>query len=480
MNIRQQFIRGALWSAIEKWGAQMASTVVFLVLARLLEAHYFGLMALAHVSLSLMRIVLDQGFAQAIVQREHLEPEHLDTAFWTSVLMGVWFIGLALTGAGWIAQLYQEPTLAPMIRWMAFSVLLAGLSEVQEAILQRNLQFKAFAVRSLVATVMCGIAGIGAALLGFGVWSLVIKELVFGSTASFLLWIQSDWRPALRFSMQHFGDLFSFGVNLLGFNILDFLNRHADDILIGYFLGSVALGYYTMAYRLLIIFTQLFTKITIQVSFPIFSRCQNQPQKLRSMYYKITQAISLVSIPIFVGLSILAPELIQVLFGEQWLPSIRTMRILALAGTLQTVYAFNGTVFLAMNKPFWRLSLKFINALANITIFAILVRWGIVAIALGFVAREYVLFPLLLIMVKPLLDINFRQYAGQYGPAVAGVVVMATVMVAMKILLQAAVTDSLMITASSMTGALAYLTIISWLHPRIFQHIKTELVAFGK
>jgi len=352
MSMRQKVLRGAMWSAAEKWGAQMASTAVFLLLARLLDAEAFGLIALAHVFLAFVYTLLDQGFAQAIVQRENLDPEHLDTAFWTSVGMGVVFVLATLFGAGFMANFYQEPTLAPIIQGMSFSFLFAGLSSVHAAILQREMLFKAFAVRSLLATIVCGIAGIGAALMGLGVWSLVVKELVFGSTASLLLWTQCDWRPGWRFSVPHFQAMFSFGINIVGFNLLNFLNRHSDDILIGYFLGSVALGYYSVAYRLLLIMIQLFSRITTQVSLPTFSRYQSQPDKMRSMYYKVTQIISLISLPAFMALAVMAPELIKFFFGEQWMPSVPVMRVLALAGTLQAIHAFNGTVLLAMNQPF--------------------------------------------------------------------------------------------------------------------------------
>ena len=480
MNMRQKIIHGVMWSAAEKWSAQLASTLIFFLLARLLEAKSFGLIALANVFLSLMQILLDQGFAQAIVQREKLEPEHLDTAFWTSVLMGICFVLATLFGAHWVSRIYQEPNLTPITQLMSFSFLFAGLSSVQSAILQRHMQFKAFAVRSLVATIACGIVGIGAALSGLGVWSLVIKELVFGSTASLLLWLQSDWRPGLRFSVKHFRELFSFGINIIGFNCLNFLNQHSDDMLIGYFLGSVALGYYTIAYRLLMIMSQLFTNITTQVSLPTFSRIQHQPEKLRGMYYKITQATSLASVPVFITLAVLAPDLVQFFFGEQWMPSVPAMRVLALAGTLQTVYAFNGTVLLAMNKPFWRLALQFANAVSNLVIFVFVVHWGIVFVALGYVVQGYILFPFLLLMINRLLDINFKQYISQYFPSIVGTFVMAVSILAIQFLLNNALIEPLSMGISVLTGALAYLTTINWLRPGIVRQFKAEIVTLGK
>lgn len=480
MSMRQKVLRGAMWSAAEKWGAQLASTAVFLLLARLLDAEAFGLIALANVFLSFVQILLDQGFAQAIVQREHLDPEHLDTAFWTSVSMGVVFVLATLVGAGQMAAFYQEPTLTPIIQGMSFSFLFAGVSSVHSAILQREMQFKAFAVRSLLATVACGMAGVGAALLGLGVWSLVVKELVFGSTASLLLWTQCHWRPGFQVSIDHFKDMFSFGINIVGFNFLNFLNRHSDDMLIGYFLGSVALGYYSVAYRLLLIMGQLFTKITTQVSLPTFSKFQSQPDKMRSMYYKVTKLTSLVSFPAFMALAVMAPELIRFFFGEQWMPSVPVMRILAFSGVLQSIYAFNGTVLLAMNKPFWRLILQCTTALANVAVFAVVVRWGIAAVAMGYVVRGYLFSPLPLLMIRKLLNIDLKKYVEQYAPSILGCLAMATSIFGVKALISPNVEDLVLIIISALAGTLAYTTAVVLVYPQIFQHIKTNLLALAR
>lgn len=468
MGLRQQAIRGAMWSAIEKWGAQLVSTAIFLLLARLLGAEAFGLVALANVFMYFMQIFLDQGFAQAIIQKEKLEPEHLDTAFWTSVLMGALFLLIILTGAGPVATFYNEPALAPIIRWMSISFLFAGLSSVQAAILQRNMQFKIFAARSLVATAVCGIAGIGAALIGLGVWSLVIKEIVFGSTGALMLWSTSDWRPGLRFSPTHFRELFSFGINIIGFNFLDFLNRRSDDLLIGYFLGTVALGYYNVAYRLLLIMIKLLTNVTTQVALPTFSRLQTEPERMKNAFYRVTRYTSFVSFPAFLGMAVLAPELIQTLFGAEWLPSVPVMQILALIGILQSVQYFSGTVLLAMNKPLWRLRVIFMITVCNIIGFFIAVRWGITAVAASYVICVYLFSPVFLVLIKKLINIDFKKYFCQYTTPFLSSLLMVTFILGSKQLLYGLNNSYITLTLYVAIGLLTYLLGVMILSPRLF------------
>ena len=468
MSLRQRAIHGAMWSAIEKWGAQLVSTVIFLLLARLLGAEAFGLVALANVFMYFMQIFLDQGFAQAIIQKDELEPEHLDTAFWTSVLMGSLFLVTILASAGVVANVYNEPDLAPIIRWMSISFLLAGLSSVQSAILQRNMQFKVFAARSLVATAVCGVAGIGAALMGLGVWSLVIKEITFGSTGAIMLWSSSSWRPGFRFSPEHFRELFAFGINIIGFNFLDFFNRRSDDLLIGYFLGAVALGYYNVAYRLLLIMIKLLTNVTIQVALPTFSKLQKEPDRMRAAFYRVTRYTSLISFPAFLGMATLAPELIQTLFGNEWLPSVPVMRILALIGILQSVQYFAGTVLLAMNKPLWRLRVVFLITVCNIAGFFIAVRWGINAVAVSYAICVYTFSPVFLLMVKKLININLKKYFLQYlAPLLSSLLMMVFILGAKQVLSSwpdSYITLAIYIT----TGIVAYLLGIMLLSPDLF------------
>ncbi|MBE9076323.1 MOP flippase family protein [Romeria aff. gracilis LEGE 07310] len=477
MSLRQKAIRGAMWSAVEKWGAQLASTAVFLILARLLGAEAFGLVALANVFLAFMQIFLDQGFAQAIIQKEELNPEHLDTAFWTSVLTSILFVLAMFTGAGFVADFYDEPDLAPIIRWMSISFFFGGMSSVQSAILKRNMLFKAFATRSIIATVACGIAGVCAAVLGLGVWSLVVKELVFGSSGAILLWSISDWRPRLRFSASHFRELFSFGINIIGFNFLNFFNRRSDDMLIGYFLGPVSLGYYSVAYRLLLIMIDLLTRVTSQVALPVFSRMQREPAKMRSAFYQVTKLTSLVSFPAFLGMAVLAPEIVYCLFGEQWMPSVPVMRILAFIGILQSVSQFSGTILLASGNPSRRLAIQFLNASCNVLTFIFVVRWGIVAVALGYVLRGYILSPIPLIVIRNIIKISLTKYYSQYALPLFSSAIMVTTIFGVKSLLSHTLNSYAELTILAPLSILTYTIIVLLISPDLLGQIKRLIIS---
>lgn len=414
MSLKQQATKGVVWSVAQKWGTQLISFCVFLVLSRLLEPEAFGLVALASVFIVLVEIFLDQGFSEAIVQRTELEHEHLDTAFWTGILTSLLLMGFGIAASGLVAQLFKEPQLAPVVAGLSLSFPIGALSSTQQAILQRKLAFKSLTLRSLASAAVGGIVGVVMAFQGFGVWSLVVQTLVNNFAGAVVLWRVSDWRPGFNFAPQHFKELFHFGFNVVGIKLLDFVNRRSDDFLIGYFLGAKALGYYTIAYRLLFIIIKLLTGVTTSVAYPTFSRMQHDPEKMRRAFYQVTQYTSLISFPAFLVMMAMAPELTLLLFGAKWSPSIPVMQVLSIIGVVLSVSYFNNTVIKASGRPDWLLKIMLVNSVCNALGFLFAVRWGIVAVASAYVTVSYLLFPVYLRAVYRSIRIDLKTYFGQF------------------------------------------------------------------
>lgn len=469
MSLRQKAIKGVIWTAIQNWGSQVISFAVFLLLARLLEPKVFGLVALSSVFFAFMQVFIDQGLSEAIIQRQELDREHLDSAFWSNITIGLLLVGISVAGAGIIAALFKQPLLTPIIRWLSLSFLFSSLSSVQNALLSRELAFKTLAIRTLIATFAGGVVGVMMAFLGFGVWSLVGQQLTNGLVGVLVLWWSTDWRPGLKISLKHFKELFAYGINVVGINALNFLNRRSDDFLIGYFLGPVALGYYTVAYRILLIVTQLLVGTIQKTAMPVFSRLQQEPERLRQAFYNAIQLTSLVAFPVFLGLSALAPELVIVVFGERWAPSIPVMQILGLVGLLYAGFYYNGPVIMALGKPSWNLGLNCLQAVGNVVAFAIAVPWGIVAVAAACVIRSYVMSPITVWVVHKLLHINLTTYLSQYAaPLVASLTMVVTILGAKHFLGEMVNLPTLLAICIAL-GAVVYVATILLIAPKLAQ-----------
>jgi len=477
MNLRQKAAKGVLWSVIQKWGRAAITIVTFVILSRLLAPEAFGLVALASAFTVFIELFLDQGFGAAIVQRAELEPEHLDTAFWINIVTGILLTGGLIAASGLVAATFDEPRLAPVLRWLSLSFILSSLTSTQVSILQRKLAFKNLAARSLIATVVGGIVGISMAFAGFGVWSLVGQDLASGVAGVIVLWQASDWRPGFKVSMRHYKDLFSFGVSIVGNHALTILIRRSDDLLIGYFLGPVFLGFYTVGYQLLLVIIRLVTEVTNSVAFPTFSRIQHQPERMQRAFYKVTRYTSLVAFPVFIGLATLAPELVLTIFGEKWAPSIPVMQVLSMIGILQSVLFFNGSVIKASGKPSWQLWIMVLNAVCSVIAFLLAVRWGIVAVAASFVIVGYLLAPVSYIAVRRLIKIDFRTYLWQFVPSLFASLVMVVVIEGLKYVLKGqSLNIYLELSIYLLAGMLAYGLVIGLAARQLYQET-LELVS---
>jgi PST family polysaccharide transporter len=432
----------------------------------------FGLVALASTFTVFVDLFLDQGFSAAIVQRAKLEKEHLDTAFWFGILTSILMtVGLIFASTS-IAAFFDEPRLGPVLKWLSFSFVISAFSSTQIAIIQRNLAFKSLAARSLVATAVGGIVGISMAFTGWGVWSLIGQDLASGLAGVVVLWRASDWRPGFSVSRKHYKELFTFGISVVGNNALNVLVKRSDDFLIGYFLGAKLLGYYTIGYRLLLVIIKLVTEVTNTVVFPTFSRIQHQPERMRRAFYSVTQYTSLLAFPIFIGVAVLAPELVVVLSGEQWRPSIPVMQVLSVIGILQSVVFFNGTVIRASGKPSWQFAIMLLNAICSIFGFLVTVHWGIVAVAVSFVIVGYLLAPVSFIAVRRLIHVEFYTYLRQFVPPLFAALVMAAVIMGLKYVLTAQDLNSYVeLSTYLLAGALTYIVVIVMTAPSLYRQV---------
>lgn len=481
MTLKQKAIKGVMWNVLESWCRRIFSYVVFFTLARLLLPEDFGLIALATTFISFASIFVNQGFTTALVQRSELELAHLDTAFWTNLSLGIVFTLATVGFSGFIAEAYQQPKLSSVICWLSLVFLINAFKQVQEAVLTRKLCFKLLAIRSLVVSCIGGIAGIIAAFSGLGVWSLVVQQLLGETLGVIVLWQASDWRPGLKFSLKHLNELFSFGINLVGISLLNFVTSNSDNLLIGYFLGPVALGYYTLAYKVYQLILQLLTSIADKVAMPIFSRIQENLELLRSAFYRVIQLTSLLAFPLCIGTVILAPEIIAVMFGENWLPSVPVMQILGIVGVLHCVFQFKVTVITALGKPSWVMWSSALNAFADFLLFAFVVRWGIVAVALAYALRTYLLSPIRLWMIYKLAHINIKTYLSQYIAPFLGSLAMITSIFAIKYFLSSLIGLRATLIISILSAMFTYGLVIALIAPQLWKQITKILqIAYSK
>lgn len=458
-SVGQRATRGAFWAGVEQWGGQLVGLLSFLVLARLLTPAAFGLLTMAALVVALLQAIVQQAFADAVVQRTDPSPELLDTAFWSTVGLGLAAAGIIAAASDSIASMFDAPNLGPVVAAMAATVPLAGLGSTHHAILRRKLDFRPLAMRGLASNLAGGVAGVALALAGAGVWSLVAQTLLTAAVGSLLLWRTVLWRPKLRFDGGAFGRLASFAGSLSAANAVNFVNRYADDLIIGLFLGPVALGFYTVAYRLLWSTTQVLTGIASMVGLPVFSRLTGDPARLRDVFCLALRMIAVLAFPVFAGIAIVAPELILVVFGARWLPSAGALRVLCAIGLLHSVSSLNPSAMVAAGRPDWVLRITGLNAVLNVIAFLVGVRWGIMGVAVAYVVRGYLTSFLPIVLLRSLIGLPARRFLRQIYGAAAATLPMAGAMFGVALSIDA--TAPVRLAAAAVVGSASYLLALS-------------------
>jgi len=468
-SLREQAARGVFWTAVQRWGTSAITFINFTILARLLGPEAYGLVALASVVIAFCSVFLDEGFSTAIIQRAELEPEHLDSAFWATVGLGLLLTMGSLAAAGVVARGFHEPGIRPIFPWLCLSLPISSLAGVQDAILRRSLNFRGLAIRSLAAAIAGMAIAQPLAFGGYGVWSLVWAQLASATVGTAALWRATGWRPRVLFSVRHFRDLVGFGSRMVGTSLLYFFDRRASDFLIGYFLGPAALGLYNMASRLVFLVVDVLTGIGAQVSVPAFSRIQNDPSRLRTALSESIQFASLIAVPCFVGMAAIAPEVIKVLVGSKWLGSVPVLRALCALGIVYAVCFPTNAILTALGRVEWILRLELLQTVSTVVLLVFVVHWGITAVAIAYAGRLVALSPIRIALANRLIAMDVRSYLRCYAAAIAGAGAMLVGLAALNAATAGKLPPLGLLVTEVLFGAVVYSTTTFWLAPALWQ-----------
>lgn len=450
--------RGLTWTLIDTWGTQILGLIVFVILANQLLPDDFGLVALAAVFVAFAQLLVDQGLGDALIQRQVVTRSQIDTAFWVAVVTGVLLTVVGFVFAGPIAIALGEPRLEQILQALSLTFVLAAFTSIQIALLRREMRFKSLAIRKLAAVAGGGIVGITMAFWGYGAWALVGQQLASAAISVLMLWTVSPWRPGLQLSLDDFRSLFSFGVQVVGGDILNFLSRNVDNLLIGAYLGLTPLGFYAVGYRILDTSQQLLVNFARRLAFPIFARLQDDVERLRRAYARVTGAMSVVILPGYIGLALVAQEAVVVIFGERWAASGPVAAILFMIGPVLTVQLFSGSLLNGVGHPEITFRIRLVTTVVNVVGFFIAVFFfrDIVAVAAAFVIRGYLVMPLILWWVRRYAHIGLRDQLGGLRSPLLATAVMAAAVIAVKFALLPRVPTAVLLLAEFAAGAVSF------------------------
>ena len=456
MTFKQRAVSGVKWSTISQVGRQVAQLLTTIILARLLAPSDFGIIGMATVVIGFAGIFKDLGTSAAIIQKQGLSNDLLSSIFWINAGFGTLSMVALFAGAPLIGWFYHDPRVIGVLQILSLSFFISGLSILQKTLLERSLAFRALAKVEISAVVCGAIVGISMALSGAGVWSLVFQTLTNVTLTTILLWLSSPWRPTWEFHWRDVKSISSYSLNLIGFNIFNYFVRNADYLLIGRYLGAQDLGYYTLAYRILLFPLQNISAVIGRVMFPAYSSIQHDNRRFCFVYLKIAATIAFITFPMMMGVLVLAEPFIVTVFGDNWQPVILLVMILAPVGLLQSIGTTTGAIYQAKGRTDWMFRWG-IGAGIFITLaFVIGLQWGIVGVTVAYAIAVFSISYLSFAIPFRLIDLKVVRLLGVlWRPLLNSVIMFATILT-FKAILPLTLSSVMVLNLSVVLGIVVY------------------------
>jgi O-antigen/teichoic acid export membrane protein len=392
VGVAARFDRGVAWNTTSKVSTRLAQFAVTVVLARLLAPADFGLYGMASMATMFIVMFAEFGFAHAIVQKPELTDADVATTMSLSVLSGAALTAVCFLGAGSIAALFREPVLTRPLQAASLGILVMSFGITPRALLMRRLDFRSVAVADFAGSAVYAATAVGLALAHVGVWSLILATLALSVCDTVVVTVRAKARPRFMLDRDSIRALLPFGSKVFGSNILDFLRGNMDYLVVGRALGPVALGVYTIAFKLADFPRTRLASIVGEVAFPAMSAVQAEREEVRRTYRRAVAMGSLIAFPVLLGLTMLAPEFVNAVYGPKWLGAVPVLRVLLPMGLLLCVAQPGISVLLAIGEPGRYLWLTALYAGAVGVLAAIGSSHGIVGVALGVLAATTLYF----------------------------------------------------------------------------------------
>ncbi|WP_036294508.1 lipopolysaccharide biosynthesis protein [Methylosinus sp. PW1] len=455
MSIRQKFAASSVWFVLGNATNNFVSFLIFVVLARLLDASTIGLVAFALIFIDLGRIVVFGGLPEAMVQRRHWDDDVASVCYTANLIASVVFVILIAGVAAPLVAAYYRAEAGPVLASLAAICFIDAARAVHESKLRREFRYKPLAARMSIATATAGVVGVWLAFQGFGVWSLVVQRLLNAVMLTLLSWRAARWTPRLMLSRPILRELSGFIFHLTPARLLTVVTARVAEFVIALVLGPAAVAYYRVGARGLEAISQLTVAPVQQAALSAFARMPNI-EAMGAAYGRVTRASAIFACPVYLGAAVIAPDFVGIVFGPQWAPSGGIMTGLALSIGASTLGYFMQPALTAANRP----ELVLLSSIGGffITTATVLASvWhGPEAVAFANTAQQYVALPFRLRLLASALKADWRKLASGPFAAFLASAAMAGSVYALRIYALESLSPAAKLALSALAGAALY------------------------
>lgn len=431
MSIKRQAYVGAIWLGIFRTVSQIFSWGSTILIAYLLDPKDYGLMAMATILTGYVALFNELGLGSAIIHRQNIKPEELSSLFWFMLFWGLLLAATCIVLAYPMQLLFGETTIYPITQSMALLFILSAFIVVPYNLIQKELKFKALGLIEAVSTIAACLAMMAIAWLGGGVWTLVAGHFVRQILQTAIFLILMRWRPSWHFKFRELKPFLNFGLKIAGARSLFYIVSNADTFFGGRALGAHILGFYTLALQLASIPNSRIIALINNVSFPVFSRFQDNAAEFNDFFLKLVRLISMITLPLYIGGFLVGDELLLFVLGAKWEASIIPFKLLCLTQLVIALTTPNSIANNALGRTHLSLYSGIFSAIVMPAAFFICARHGLNALVLPWITITPITRAVATLVTLRLLKIPLRTYLKNlFHPVLATLTMAAFILLA--------------------------------------------------
>ena len=408
-SVSHKTLRTSLWGAVEKIFAMGIQFVVSLVLARFLSPSDYGIIAMLTVFISISGQLVTCGFGNALIRKIDCRSIDYSTAFFFNISVSLLCYAILFLAAPSVARFYNMEILCPVMRACSLCIPIGALSIVQDAILQKNLEAKKLAAISTSTATIAGLVAIYLAYVGFGVWALVVNQLLCGFLRVLFLWVKTIWYPKWEYSKESMNYLWNFGSKMLLTGLISSTYANIYSILIGKFYNSRSLGLFNRGQTTAILLPNILEGVFVRNSLPIMAQLQDDRDRMIHVYSEFIKLACFLNFPIVFLVAMLAEPFVDFVLTDKWLGCVVFIQIFSINALLSPANSVNLNLLQAFGRSDYTLKAEIIKKSMGFLLAFALLPLGPLYLAIGSSSFGIVAYTVNLYYAKKLSGLTYRS-----------------------------------------------------------------------
>lgn len=382
--------KAAFWSYMIQFSQKGLGFVITIILARILNPEIFGTMAMALIVVAISQTIKDFGMGMAIIQNRNMDKEKYSSVFFFNLFMGSLLTIIIYLIAPVFDSFFRTEELTKIIRPLSLIFIIGSLGSVPRAILNKELKYNLLIRVTTLTTILSGATAIIMAIEGYGIWSLVVQNMLKSILGTITVISISGWLPKWHFRFSEIKNLMNFSLNILGTHIVAAFLSKMNQILIGRFFPAAQLGLFKKARGLRRFPEEIFYLGMTRISFPLFSKHQDDDQQLRNYMNRMQQLLAFAFCPTMIFIFVLAEPLVLTLLGPKWIDSVLFLRFLAAAGIFAKISDLNHSIIISKGSAGFLFRFNIFEGIISTGLMIIIIQEGMIPFLIFILVRNYI------------------------------------------------------------------------------------------